>query len=239
MERRRWAHGHISAFTSCAMVGRSLFFLTLESYFAFCSEKVGYQCFLQSKILSLISNYNIFSIEFRAGPEMNKILKSTFFHATFHIVEIRHCPWKAVTVLTIRRNQERVMLWNWRKYSDWPSNITLKFLDSDPLDWQHWSSDQISNSILWWNHTLTSASPDVLCYSLNIITICFKNHLFMFQSGAASNLKMTIIWENQVSVLSSRLWGPCIIIPELWLLQINKTICWHDQVAGARSCMGQ
>ena len=67
-----------------------------------------------------------------------------------------------------------------------------------------------------------------VCYSLNIITICFKNHLFMFQSGAASNLKMTIIWENQVSVLSSRLWGPSItIIPELWLLQINKTICWH------------
>ena len=121
MERRRWAHGHISAFTSCAMVGRSLFFLTLESYFAFCGEKVGYQCFLQSKILSLISNYNIFSIEFRAGPVMNKILKSTFFHATFCIMEIRHCPWKAVTVLTIRRNQERVMLWNWRKYSDWPS----------------------------------------------------------------------------------------------------------------------
>ena len=106
MERRRWAHGHISAFTSCAMVGRSLFFLTLESYFAFCGEKVGYQCFLQSKILSLISNYNIFSIEFRAGPEMNKILKSTFFHATFYFMEIRHCPWKAVTVLTIRRNQE-------------------------------------------------------------------------------------------------------------------------------------
>ena len=108
MERRRWAHGHISAFTSCAMVGRSLFFLTLESYFAFCGEKVGYQCFLQSKILSLISNYNIFSIEFRAGPEMNKILKSTFFHATFCIMEIRHCPWKAVTVLTIRRNQREL-----------------------------------------------------------------------------------------------------------------------------------
>ena len=174
MERRRWvswAHGHISAFTSCAMVGRSLFFLTLESYFAICGEKVGYQCFLQSKILSLISNYNIFSIEFRAGPEMNKILKSTFFHATFYFMEIRHCPWKAVTVLTIRRNEERVMLWNCRKYSDWPSNITLKFLDS-------WLAalvfrSNIKFNLMMENHTLTSASPDVLCYSLNIITICF------------------------------------------------------------------
>ena len=98
MERRRWAHGHISAFTSCSMVGRSLFFLTLESYFAFCGEKVGYQCFLQSKILSLISNYNIFSIEFkgRARNEQNSQVNIFSCNFLYHgdsplPMESRHC----------------------------------------------------------------------------------------------------------------------------------------------------
>ena len=177
MERRRWvrwAHGHISAFTSCAMVGRSLFFPTLESYFAFCGEKVRYQCCLQSKILSLISNFKIFSTESRARNEQNSQVNIFSCNFLYHgdsplPMESRHCSdhqeepgesyvvkLKKILRLTFKHHIEIPWL-----RSPWLAALVFR------------SNYQTSNSILWWNHTLTSASLDVLC-SLNIIiTIYF------------------------------------------------------------------
>ena len=91
------AHGLISAFTSCAMVGRSLFFLTLESYFAFCGEKVGYQ-----------SVFKIFSTESRAKNEQNSQVNIFSCNFLFHgdsplPMESRHCS-------DHQEEPERVML---------------------------------------------------------------------------------------------------------------------------------
>ena len=168
---------------------------------------------------------------------MNKILKSTFFHATFCIMEIRHCPWKAVTVLTIRRNQRELCCEIEKKTqtdlqtSHWNSLTQIHLTGSTGL--------QIKYQIQSYDGTIPWPPPVLMfCvtlltssqYASKIISSCFK----VVQFENVNNLR-----EPSKSVLSSRLWGPCIIIPELWLLQINKTICWHDQVAGARSGMGQ
>ena len=148
-------------------------------------------------------------------------------------MEIRHCPWKAVTVLTIRRNQRELCCeieentQTDLQTSHWNSLTQIHLTGSTGL--------QIKYQIQSYDGTIPWPPPVLMfCVLLS------QHHHNMLHVSKWYNLKMTIIWENQVSVLSSRLWGPSItIIPELWLLQINKTICWHDQVAGARSCMGQ